>query len=72
MGFERIAAALYAAGKGIGVVEEGEVPEDRARDLLELLSSACGRRYGRRSARARARRALEAMGCKSNRPFALN
>ncbi|WP_448590740.1 hypothetical protein [Thermoflexus hugenholtzii] len=64
MGFERITAAWSAAGKGIGVVAEGEVPEDQARDLLELLPSACGRRDGRRSARARARRALEAMGCR--------
>ncbi len=64
LGFEMIEAALYAAGKGMGVVAEGEVPEDRARDLLELLSSACRRLYGRRSARARARRALEAMGCR--------
>ena len=34
------------------------------RDVLEILTSACGRLYGRRSAKRRAQQALEAMGCK--------
>jgi len=63
-GFEMVEAALAAAGKRVVVVEEGEVMDDLVRDLLEILTSACGRLYGRRSARNRARRALEAMGCK--------
>jgi hypothetical protein len=29
----------------------------------EILTSACGRLYGRRSAKNRAKRALEVMGC---------
>lgn len=62
-GFEMIEAACAAAGKRIIVVEKGEVGDDLARDLLEILTSACGRMYGRRSARNRAKRALEAMGC---------
>ncbi len=62
-GFELLEAALYASGKRIVVVEEGEVADDLARDVLEILTSACGRLYGRRSAHRRARRALEAMGC---------
>jgi predicted site-specific integrase-resolvase len=62
-GFEMLEAALSAAGKRVVVVEEGEVMEDLVRDLLEILTSACGRLYGRRSARDRAKRALEAMGC---------
>jgi putative resolvase len=52
-------AALAAAGKGVVVVEEGEVTDDLVREFLEVLTSACGQLYGRRSAR----RALEAMGC---------
>ena len=72
-GFEMVEAALAGAGKSVVVVEEGEVADDLVRDLLEILfgaptpqmnlTSACGRLYGRRSARNRARRALEAMGC---------
>ncbi len=62
-GFEMIEAALASAGKHVVVVEEGEVTDDLVRDLLEVHTSACGRLYGRRSARNRAKRALEAMGC---------
>jgi len=62
-GFEVLEAALASAGKRVVVVEEGEVTDDLARDLLEILTAACGRLYGRRWARNRARRALEAMGC---------
>ena len=62
-GFEMLEAALYASGKRLVVVEEGEVMDDLVQDLLEILTSACGRLYGRRSARNRARRALEVMGC---------
>ncbi len=63
-GFERIEAAWEAAGKCVVVVEEGEVADDLTRDLIEILTSACGRWYGRRAARNRARRAIEVMGCK--------
>jgi putative resolvase len=68
-----VEAALHASGKQLVVVAvhlgeggpraEGEVKEDLVRDLLEILTSACGRLYGRRSARNRAKRALEVMGC---------
>ncbi len=34
------------------------------RCLIEILTSACGRLYGRRAARNRARRAIEVMGCR--------
>ncbi len=64
VGFEMVEAALAAAGTRVVVVEEGEVTADLARDLLEILTSACGRLYGRRSARNRAKRALEALGCR--------
>ena len=62
-GFEVLEAALYASGKRLVVVEEGEVTDDLVRDILEILASACGRLCGRRSARSRARKALEVMGC---------
>jgi putative resolvase len=62
-GFELLEAALAGSGRQIVVMEGGEVTDDLARDVLELLTSACGRLYGRRLARNRAKRALEAMGC---------
>jgi len=46
---------------GTILVEEPN-PEGRT-VLYARVSSACGRLYGRRSARHRAKRALEAMGC---------
>jgi predicted site-specific integrase-resolvase len=62
-GFDLLEAALAASGRHVVVIEEGEVADDLAQDVLEILTSACGRLDGRRSARNRARRALEAMGC---------
>jgi predicted site-specific integrase-resolvase len=53
----------FKAGKPGVVVEGGEIADGLVQDLLEVLTSACGRLYGRRSARNRAKRALEAMGC---------
>jgi predicted site-specific integrase-resolvase len=63
-GFELLEAAMAASGRHIVVVEEGEVTDDLVQDVLEILTSACGRLYGRRSAKRRAQQALEAMGCK--------
>jgi putative resolvase len=62
-GFDWLEAAMAASGRHVVVIEEGEATDDLAQDVLEILTSACGRLYGRRSARNRARRALEAMGC---------
>jgi putative resolvase len=62
-GFDWLEAALAASGRHVVVIEEGEATDDLAQDVLEILTSACGRLDGRRSARRRARRALEAMGC---------
>jgi putative resolvase len=59
-GFELVEAALYASGKRIVVVEEGEVKDDLVRDLLKVLTSACERPM-KRSARDRAKRILESI-----------
>jgi putative resolvase len=71
-GFEMIEAALASAGKCVVVVEENEVVDDLGRDLLEILTCACGRLYGCRSARHRAQRALEALTCASHGPTGMN
>jgi putative resolvase len=54
---------MAASGGHVVVIEEGEVADDLAQDVLEILTSARGRLDGRRSARRRARPAWEALGC---------
>ena len=60
-GFDLVASALQAQGRRIMVVEDRDIEDDLVRDVLEVLTSVAARLYGRRSARRRARRALEAM-----------
>lgn len=60
-GFEYLEAALKAQGRRILVMEEQEVADDLVRDMTEVLTSFCSRLYGKRSARRRAERALEAL-----------
>ncbi|MBZ9644885.1 IS982 family transposase [Streptomyces sp. PSKA30] len=52
--------ALAASGRRLVVLDDGEVEDDLERDMVEVLTSLCARLYGRRSARDRAHRALEA------------
>jgi putative resolvase len=60
MNVELIEAALSASGRRLVVLDDGEVQDDLVRDMVEVLTSFCARRYGRRSAKNRARKALEA------------
>lgn len=60
-GFDLVEAAFAAQGRRILVVDDREVEEDLVRDVLEVLTSLAARLYGRRSARRRAQRALEAI-----------
>jgi predicted site-specific integrase-resolvase len=62
-GFEYVEAALAAAGRRIVVVEPGDVKDDLVQDMIEVLTSFCAHLSGRRSARNRAERALEAVQC---------
>jgi predicted site-specific integrase-resolvase len=61
-GFEYLESALKAQGRDILVVDEKELDDDLVRDMTEVLTSFCSRLYGKRSAKRRAERALEAMG----------
>lgn len=58
MNAELVEASLSAQGRRLVVLEEGEVADDLARDVVEVLTSFCARLYGRRGARNRAARAL--------------
>ena len=60
LGVEHLAAALGAQGRRIVVADPGESTDDLVRDMIEVLTSMCARRYGRRGARNRAMRALRA------------
>ena len=58
MNTELVEAALAAAGRRLVVLDEGEVTDDLVRDMAEVLTWFCARRYGRRPARNRAEKAL--------------
>jgi putative resolvase len=60
MNVELIEAALSASGRRLVVLDDGEVEDDLLGEMGEMLTSFCARLYGRRSAKNRARRALEA------------
>lgn len=60
-GFDYIDAALSAQGRSVTVVETGEVEDDLVRDIIDVLTSMCAGRYGRRSARSRAQKAARMM-----------
>ncbi len=58
-GFEFLESALAAYGRKLVVVDKGEVKDDLVQDMIEVLTSFCARLYGRRSAKNKAKRALE-------------
>ncbi|MFF9508214.1 IS607 family transposase [Streptomyces sp. NPDC014727] len=60
MNVELVEAVLAASGRRLVVLDDGEVEDDLVRDMAEVLTSFCARLYGRRSAKSRARKALEA------------
>jgi predicted site-specific integrase-resolvase len=60
-GFEYVESALAAQGRKIVVIEAEEVTDDGVRDLHEVIVSMCARLYGKRSAKHRAQKALDAL-----------
>ena len=60
-GFEYVESALAAQGRKIVVMESEEITDDIVRDLHEVIVSMCARLYGKRSAKNRAQKALEAI-----------
>ena len=59
-GVEYIEAALASHGRSIIVAEAGEQKLDLVQDFIDVVTSMCARIYGRRAAKNRARRAIEA------------
>ena len=56
-----VESALKTQGRRIIVVDDTELDDDLVRDMTEVLTSFCARLYGRRAAKHRAEKALEAM-----------
>jgi len=59
-GADYIIAALNATNRKVVIVNETECKDDLVQDMIDVLTSFCARLYGKRSAKARAKRALEA------------
>jgi putative resolvase len=57
-GVEHLEAALSATGRRLFVLDPNESADDLVRDVTEVLTSLCARRYGHRSAKNRAARAV--------------
>jgi predicted site-specific integrase-resolvase len=60
-GFEYVESALAAQGRKVLVIEAEEITDDMVRDLHEVIVSMCARIYGKRSAKNRAQKALNAI-----------
>ena len=59
-GFDMVDTLLRARGGGVLVLDDREVDDDLVADMTEVVTSMCARLYGRRSARCRAEKAVEA------------
>jgi len=59
-GSEYIECALKAAGRRIVIANGTEMKDDLVQDMIDVLTSFCARLYGKRAARNKAKRALEA------------
>jgi putative resolvase len=60
MNAELVEAALWAHGRRLVMLDDGEETDDLLGDMVEVLTGWCARLYGRRSAR---NRALKAVRC---------
>jgi len=60
-GFEYVESALTAQNRKIIIIEQNEMTDDIVRDLHEVIVSMCARLYGKRSAKNRAQKALDAL-----------
>ncbi|MDS1272714.1 IS607 family transposase, partial [Lipingzhangella sp. LS1_29] len=59
-GVEHLESALNASGRRLVVLEDDGTDNDLVRDMTEVLTALCARRYGQRSAKRRAARGVAA------------
>ena len=60
-GVPYIQAALEASGRQLHILNETESKQDLVQDFVDVVTSMCARIYGKRSAKNKAKRALEAV-----------
>lgn len=58
-GSEYVEAALASQGRQIVIMDGTEVKDDLVADMISVLTSFCARLYGKRSAKNKAKRAVE-------------
>jgi putative resolvase len=59
-GAEMIAATLEATGRQLVIVNQTEFKDDLVQDFVDIVTRMCARIYGKRAAKNRAQRALNA------------
>lgn len=60
-GVPYVQAALESAGRKLYVLNETESKQDLVQDFVDVVTSMCARIYGKRSAKNKAQRAMEAV-----------
>lgn len=60
-GYEYLESAMTAQGRKLIVVDQAELKDDLVQDMIEVLTSFCARLYGRRSAKNKAKKVIEAI-----------
>lgn len=58
-GYEYVDTLMRSMGRKLIVLNDEECKDDLVQDMIDVLTSFCGRLYGRRSARKRAKRAMQ-------------
>lgn len=58
-GTEYVESALAAHGRKLIIADDAELKDDLVQDMIEVLTSFCARLYGRRSAKNKAKKAIE-------------
>jgi len=59
-GSEFVEAALNSKGAKLIVIDDSELDDDLVQDMVSVLTSFCARLYGKRSAKNRAKKMMEA------------
>ena len=60
-GVEYLESSLTSQGRKLMVADQGELKDDLVQGMIEVLTSFCARLYGRRSAKNKAKKALETL-----------
>jgi putative resolvase len=60
-GAEYVESALSAQGRKLVVIDPSELNNDLVEDMIAVLTSFCARLYGKRSAKNKAKKALQSI-----------